>query len=80
MKLTVYSSGPNCEELVEVKIAHVTMFEKHELSFYFIDTEEQMKLINCFIKHHVLFTVQGTRVILTPEERNFQRVRYRLDG
>lgn len=54
MKVTLFANDENCTQIVSILIAHVTMFQKNELSLNFIDKKEQMKFIETCITNHIL--------------------------
>lgn len=80
MKITVFTTGDSCTELGTFKSAHITMFNKNELCFTFIEDDEQMAFIRCCINNFVLISVQGHNVTIIPEAGNYQRVRLRFDS
>lgn len=80
MKITLFTTDANCTELGMFKAAHITIFEKNEMSITFVDESEQLSFIQCCIKNYVLIKVQGASVKIVPETNNFQRVRFRFDS
>lgn len=80
MKVSLYSTCKECTDLGTFNIAHVTMFDKQELQLHFGSDVEQSNFMNTCVKHYVLFKVQGKKVIIIPENNNFQRVRFRFDA
>ena len=80
MKVTLFETGDNCNEIVNVNVAHVTMFAKQELTFNCHLEEEKTKLLMALMKHFVLFKCQGDNISIIPEPNGFQRVRFRFDN
>lgn len=79
MKISLFTTDASCKDIVSVKAAHITMFEKANVEIHFINNEEQLKFIEACIKHYVLIQIQGSKVTIMPESDNFQRVRFRFD-
>lgn len=80
MKVTLFTTDKTCQDIVDVKIAHMTMFENNTMKLTFISDEEQSKFILACIKHYVLIQIQGSCVSIIPESNNYQRVRFRFDS
>lgn len=80
MKITLFTTNEQCADIISVNVAHVTMFERHELKVCFTSGVEQINFIEACIKHYVLFSCQGNFVTLPPENKNYQRVRFRFDN
>jgi hypothetical protein len=76
--ITVFDKEENCNELVRVKFAHISMFKENQMDLNFINREEQLKLMNVLIIHHVKFICEGDTISLLLNER--QRVRVRFDS
>lgn len=80
MNITLFTNDEHCKDIVQTKVAHITMFKDQQLELHFIIKEEMLKLINKLIENYVLFKCQGMSIYLIPEANNFQRVRYRFDS
>lgn len=80
IKVTLFTTDDSCKEICDVKIAHVTMFERHEIVLRFIHNEEQLKFMDACIRNYVLFSCQGREITLLTESKNYQRVRVRFDA
>lgn len=80
MTVTIFTTDSNSIELGKFRVAHVTMFDKHQTVLHFIDKEEQSKFMKLCVDKYVLFQVQGTEVTLLPESNNYQRIAFRFDN
>ena len=79
MKVTLFTTDSASIQLLQVTVAHITIFGKNEIALHFIDKEEQLKFITTCIEKYVLIQFQGMKVSLIPETNNFQRVNFRFD-
>lgn len=79
MKVTLFTTDSASTQLLQVNVAHITIFGKNEITLHFINKEEQLKFISSCIENHVLIQCQGSKVSLIPETSNFQRVNFRFD-
>ena len=79
MNITLFTIDESCTELIQVKSAHISMFEKDmSTKIHFINREEQLKLIDTLIAQYVLFKCQGNSIILLQDTQ--QRVGFRFDS
>jgi hypothetical protein len=78
LKLTVFNTKENCDELAQIQLTHIAIFKDNILELHFISTEELLKLIDVFIKHHVKFTCEGQHLMYNLSD--YQRVRLRFDA
>ena len=79
MKVTIYDNTKACDILATVEIAHISMFEGHQISMHCHLLDERTKLINTLIDSFVLFQCRGNIITIVPESNNLQRVKFRFD-
>lgn len=80
IKITVFTTDVNCEELGSTIVNHITIFEKNNIGLTFGNKEILRDFIGLLIDEHVLFEVHGMKLKIIPETNNFQRVRFRFDS
>lgn len=77
IKVTVFETGEHCNELGRIKVSHISMFDKNGSISFNVYGEDQIRLIEIFIKAYVKFSCQGSVITYPPQ---FQRVRLRFDS
>jgi hypothetical protein len=78
MKLTIYDDTPNCNELCQTSIAHVSVFNSKEVTMHFSVQDNQLEVMKILLQKATTFKVSGhNQLTFYPDQLG--SVRFRFD-